>query len=102
MDEVTFMILRCVVSVAVALITAFLIPYIKARTSAETQSRVSEVVEVAVQAAEQTIQGGAVKKAEVMDYVMRWLALRGIKMDRDDLDKLIEAVVYGVKQGQKE
>lgn len=102
MDDVTYMILKVVLSVAAALITAYLVPYIKARTSAETQARVSEVVSVAVQAAEQTLQGGTVKKEDVTDYVTRWLAMRGIKMDKDDLNRLIEAVVYSVKQGQKE
>ena len=102
MDDVTFLILKCVLSVAVALITAYLVPFIKARTSAETQSRIEDVVSVAVKAAEQTMDGGEAKKEAVMDYVMRWVALHGIKITRDQVDQLVECVVYEIKQEKKE
>ena len=102
MDEMTLLILKCVLTIAVALITAYLVPFIKARTSTETQDSVNRAVRIAVQAAEQTLKGGSVKKEEVMDYVTRWLSLRGIKMERDDIDRLVEAVVYAVKNGKEE
>ena len=102
MDEVTFLILKVVLSVAAALVTAYLIPYIKARTSAETQDRVNLMIATAVRAAEQTIQGGAKKKDEVVAYAAHWLAEHNIRMTSDQLNTLIEGIVYEVKQEKKE
>lgn len=104
MNDVAFLILKCVVSVAAALITAYLIPYIKARTSAQTQATITEIVAVAVKAAEQTMtmEGGKMKKEVVMDSVMNWLSLRGVKMTREQIDQLVECVVYEVKKEKKD
>lgn len=101
MDDLTFAVLKMVLAVATALITAYLIPYIKTRTSADTQERVSRVITTAVEAAEQTMNGGDVKKEIVMDFGVQWLASHNIKMSREQLDQLVEAVVYEVKQEKK-
>ena len=98
MNDVTFLILKCVLSIAVALITAYLIPYIKSKTSTETQNMVADVVSVAVKAAEQTMEQGKVKKEAVMDYVMNWLALHNVKMSSAQVDQLIECIVYELKR----
>lgn len=59
------------------------------------------MVALAVRAAEQTITGqgqGAVKKAEVIKFVSEWLYGKGINITEDELDQLIEAAVYSMKQ----
>lgn len=96
MNDVTFMILKVIVSVATALITVYLIPYIKSQTKTKRQEEVLSMVEVAVRAAEQTLNSGKVKKAEVVTFVTSWLDQRGIKITEEQLDKLIESAVYSM------
>lgn len=105
MDDITFLILKVVVSVVAALIGAYLIPYLKAKTASEQLADIMALVEVAVQAAEQTIQGhgkGAEKKTEVLAYVRNWLALRGIKITDTQLDSIIEAAVLNLHMAQED
>lgn len=77
---------------------AFLIPLIKAKTTAQQQAVIKFLVASAVTAAEQiyTKNGmGAEKKA----YVIKWLADRGVTLDEATLDALIESAVYALKNG---
>lgn len=97
MDELTYTVLRVVITVISALIAAYLIPYIKAKTTAETQANVSMMISSAVRAAEQTLQGGAVKKDEVVKYAANWLKEHNITITAEQLDSLIEAAVYQLK-----
>ena len=99
MNDVSFLILKIVVIVAVMLITGFLIPFIKNLIASFKDERVRKLVTEAVQAAEQTIKGagsGAVKKEEVWDFVSKWLGQHGIDISSDQLDKLIESAVFAM------
>ena len=102
MEEASFLIMKLVVSVSVALITAFLIPYLKTKINRETQERITEVVSVAVQAAEQTMQGGQIKKEAVMDYVTRWANIHNIKITKEQIEQLLESSVFAMKLAQKQ
>lgn len=97
MDEITFMILKIVISVTAALVTAYLIPFIKSQTKAKEQEEILVMTEIAVKAAEQTFKSGMVKKTIVLEYLNDWLSKRGIKITSEQLDKLIEAAVYSMK-----
>ena len=86
-------ILEAVATLAVALITTFVVPYIKSKTTLEQQTQINAWVRIAVTAAEQVYEGpgqGDKKKA----YVLTWLAGHGISVDEDKLDAMIEAAVY--------
>ena len=86
-------ILEAVATLAVALITTFVVPYIKSKTTLEQQTQINAWVRIAVTAAEQVYEGpgqGDKKKA----YVLTWLAGHGIAVDEDKLDAMIEAAVY--------
>ncbi len=101
MDNVTMMILKLVISVCAALITAYAVPYLKTLKNDARYERMLDMVALAVRAAEQTITGsgqGAVKKAEVIKFVSEWLYGKGINITEDELDQLIEAAVYSMKQ----
>lgn len=101
MDEITFAILKIVVSVCAALVTAYIVPYIKSLREDATYARVLDIIDVAVRAAEQVIQGkgqGALKKAEVVKFVSEWMERHGIGIMEDQLDQLIECAVYELKQ----
>lgn len=101
MDKITFAIMKIVVSVCVALITAYAVPYIKELREDEAYSRILDIIDVAVRAAEQVIRGqgqGSLKKAEVVKFVSEWMAKHGISLSEDHLDQLIECAVYEMKQ----
>lgn len=86
-------VLEAVATLAVALITTFVVPYIKSKTTLEQQTQINAWVRIAVTAAEQVYEGpgqGDKKKA----YVLTWLAGHGIAVDEDKLDAMIEAAVY--------
>lgn len=99
MSEVTFAILKIVVSISVVVVTMHVVPYIKTKINAETQKAIEDTVAVAVKAAEQTLDGGKIKKSHVISFMEAWLEDNGIFLTGQELDELIECVVYSIKQG---
>lgn len=101
MNEITFMILKIVISICAALVTVYVVPYLKTLRQDKRYASLMDMVEVAVRAAEQTIkepgQGNA-KKAEVIAFVSDWMNEHGIKITQDELSQLIECAVYQMKQ----
>ena len=88
-------VLQAIVGLCAAIITTFVVPYIKSKTTLEQQTQINAWVRIAVSAAEQVYEGpgqGDRKKA----YVLTWLAGHGIAVDEDKLDAMIEAAVYEV------
>ena len=96
MNDVTFELLNIVISIAAALITLYLIPYLKSQTSTKQMDELVNMISIAVQAAEQTVQGGKMKKAEVITFISGWMNNKGIKITDEQLDKLIESAVYSM------
>lgn len=91
-------IIEAVAALIAALITAFLVPYIKSKTTAEQQKEINAWVKIAVSAAEQ-IYTGSGRGEEKKEYVINWLREHGITVDEAKLDALIEAAVYELTQG---
>ena len=99
MDEFTMMILKIVIAVCAAIITYYVVPYIKTLKEDARYAAVLEMIEVAVRAAEQVIKGnGALKKSEVVKFMTDWTQRNGINISGDQLEKLIESSVYEMKQ----
>ena len=86
-------ILEAVVSLIAVVITVIVIPYIKSKTTVEQQQEISAWVKIAVSAAEQ-IYKGIGRGEEKKEYVLNWLAEKGIKIDANELDAMIESAVY--------
>lgn len=80
-----------------ALISTFLVPYIKTRLTNEQLGTVKFWVNVAVKAAEMIYTGSGLgtKKKE---YVVAFLNEKGFKLNTDELDNLIEAAVLELKK----
>lgn len=99
MNDITFIILKVVVSICAALVTVYLIPYLKTLRQDRRYASLLDMVEIAVRAAEQSLKAetGEFKKSEVLAYVCHWLENNGIKIDMEQLDKLIECAVYQMK-----
>ena len=84
-------IIQAVLTLAVSLITAFVIPWLKNKIGAQNMDEFMRWVEIAVAAAEQLYDStdGDEKKA----YVVNFLASKGFKVDTEELDNAIEAAV---------
>ena len=99
MNDLTFNILKIVVAVSTVFISVYVIPLLREKLNDSKYQRLLEMVEIAVRAAEQTIHSdGAVKKDEVVKFVTQWMLAHGIAITQDQLDQLIEACVYQLKQ----
>ena len=88
---------NAVIALIAAIITAFVIPWIKSRMTAAQFEKIKMWVTVAVEAAEQLYTGsgrGAEKKA----YVVEFLNGKGFKIDAATLDNLIEAAVFDLPE----
>lgn len=86
-----------IIEVVAALVAAFLIPYIRSKTTEQQQAKINAWVKIAVSAAEQIYKGsgrGEEKKA----YVIKWLRDHNITVDEKKLDALIESAVYELKK----
>lgn len=101
MHEYMIDILVFIITVLGIVITRNVIPYIKSLIKDSEYATIYDIVETAVKAAEQKCKApkqGKAKKAEVYNYVSRWLDARGIRLTEDDLDRLIEAAVYSMNE----
>ena len=86
-------IMEAVITLIVAVVSAFVIPWLKRKISAEKLAEISEWVQIAVTAAEQIYNGpgrGEEKKA----YVLKFLTDKGYTVDMAAIENLIEAAVY--------
>ena len=104
MNDITFTILKAVVSVCAALITAYVIPYLKTKLADAKYERLLKIVVTAVEAAEQTFKKagqGAVKKDDVLVFVTKWMVDHGINITQEQLDRLIEATVFEMNKEKK-
>lgn len=90
-------IMEAIIALVVAVITAFVIPWLKGKIDADKLKQIKLWVTVAVEAAEQLYNGtgrGEEKKA----YVVKFLQEKGFTLDPDSLDKLIEAAVFNLPE----
>ena len=95
MTDVT-KIIEIIITLILALVSTFLIPYIKSKTTVSQQKEIGAWVKIAVAAAEQ-IYVGSGRGEEKKAYVLKWLEEHGIYVDTGKLEAFIEAAVYGLK-----
>lgn len=80
------------------IITAIVIPFIKSKTTVAQQQAINSWVRIAVAAAEQIYVGsgrGVEKKAHVLSF----LKSKGITLDVETVDAMIESAVYELTNG---
>lgn len=83
---------EAVVALLATIITVFIIPYIKSRTTSEQQETVAKWVKIAVEAAEQLYTGSG-RGAEKKVYVMEFLEKHNISLDTEKLEAMVESAV---------
>ncbi len=103
MNDVLFEVLKAVVVLVIVLLTRYAIPWIKMQAESTKYAWVIQCAELAVRSAEQTILGsktGAEKKAIVTKFLREQLRQKNISISDEQLNTLIEAAVYTLKQEQ--
>lgn len=90
-------ILEAIITLLVAVITAFVIPYIKSKLSENELAEIIKWVQIAVQAAEMIYNESGMGK-EKKKYVETFLTEHNIKVDIEQLDALIESAVLELKK----
>lgn len=89
-----------ILTFALSSVSAFLIPYIKAKVSSEQLDTIKFWVNIAVEAAEMIYTGtgrGQEKKA----YVVKFLNSKGFTLNTEEIDSIIEAAVLELRLEQK-
>lgn len=89
---------QAVIALAAALITAYLIPWIKSRTTVEQQQHIKTAVQVAVYAAEKAY--GAGHGDEKLAYAEKVLAGYNVRLDTQRLRALIDAQIKEMEQAE--
>lgn len=99
-SELFVKIILAIVSICGALVTAYVVPFIKSKISSEELSKLFEYVKIAVRCAEQiyTVEQWQEKKEYVMNYVMNIMNEKlHINLSYDQIDTIVEGIVNEVK-----
>lgn len=100
---------NAVIALLAAIITTFVIPYIRSKTTENQRKTLMEWVKIAVKAAEQ-IYAGSGRGIEKKAYVLNFLHEKGISLDETSVEAAIEAAVndvcseelFTIKSGRKD
>lgn len=85
------------ITLIIAIVAAFVIPYIKSKTTAEQFSTIKLWVTVAVNAAEQLFTGSG-RGEEKKSFVLSFLEAKGFTIDLESIDALIESAVLDLNK----
>lgn len=105
MDTKVFMtIAMAIISIAGALVSAYVIPWIKTNVSAKDLETITFWVRFAVRCADQlfTPEQWEQKKEYVMQYIIDKCNELGLKLTEVDINTLIEAMVNQIHHGGEE
>lgn len=87
---------NAIIALISAVITLFVVPWIKSKTTAQQRERMIALAEIGVKAAEQIY--GAGKGQEKLLYVANYLKSHGIQLNTEQLEALIESAVYNMNK----
>jgi hypothetical protein len=94
-------VIEAVVALLAAAVTTFIIPWVRKKTNAEELALIAHWVRIAVTAAEQIYrESGNGKRRK--EYVLGFLEEKGIAIDADAIDAMIESAVYGIRAAAAE
>ena len=99
MKDLTDLILA-ILTVIFTVISTFLIPYIKRKTTAAQYAEIQKWVTIAVDAAEMIYKGTG-RGQEKKEYVLNFINSKGYKLDIESIENMIEAAVLSLKASAK-
>jgi hypothetical protein len=89
-------VVSAIITLILAVITTFLIPYLKTKIEANKFEKIKSWVKVAVEAAEM-IYVGTGRGEEKKNYVIQYLNSKGYTIDTESINNLIESAVLELK-----
>lgn len=89
-------IVEIILSLAVAIVTAFLIPYIKSKVDQSKLSTLAFWLDKAVLAQEEADRKGLIDKSEKYNAVADFLREKGFELDVESVRTLIDGSVYNL------
>lgn len=99
MNDLLLQILQLVIMIAIALITRYVIPWLKNNTKLAENDFLLDVANIAVRCSEQLFSDpktGIDKKSLATEYIKRIVAQSNIKINDEQIDALIESAVYAL------
>lgn len=81
------------------IITAVVVPYFKSKTTTEQRDNIYFWVKIGVSAAEQMKDAGLINIPK-KEYVIEFLVSRGINLDLEQLDAMIESAVREMNEAK--
>lgn len=94
-------VIHAVITLILAIVSAFLIPYLKSKFSANQLDNIIMWVNIAVEAAEM-MYAGVGRGEEKKQYVLDFLHSKGYTLNASEIENLIESAVLELKLAQKE
>ena len=89
-------IFQALILLGVAFCSAFVIPWIRSKTTQAQRQELQAWITIAVQAAEQIYKGSG-RGEEKKQYVMDWLEDHGFYIEVTQLEAMLESAVLGLK-----
>lgn len=100
--ELTTQLLQGILGLLSIIISGFLIPYLKEKYSFEKRKQVYQIVKTTVQAVQQIAIATGMSGAEKKTEVVRIINGMGIKLNSEELDRMIESCVLELKPLEKQ
>lgn len=90
-------VVNSIIALAAAVVTAFVVPWIKSKTTAAQREDINAWVKIAVTAAEQIYRETG-KGKEKKAYVLKFLEEKNLKIDEESVDLMIESAVKNMNE----
>ena len=96
--------IKAVIVVSIIIVVRYFVPWFREKIEASQYAWLSEWVATAVNAIQQTDwnKTGPERKAKVMELLKALLIKKNISISDAELDAMIEAAVWAMKQAKKE
>jgi hypothetical protein len=85
---------EALIALLAAVVTAVVVPWVRRKASAEESARVAALVRTAVAAVEQIYDGAEGHGDEKKAFVLDFLKEKGLTLDPDEIEMMLEAAVY--------
>lgn len=97
-DEITLEIMKAIIVIATIVVVRYLVPVLIENANNIQDARLRAFVKEAVYCAEQILKTGAEKKEFVVNLVVAWLKSQSVKVDKEQIEALIESAVFAMNQ----
>ena len=104
MSDIMLYLIKAVIVVSITIVMRYFIPWIREKIEASQYAWVAEWAATAVNAIQQTNwnKTGSERKAKVVELLKALLIKKNIAISDAELDAIIEAAVWSMKQTKKE